>query len=97
MPTFVILTNFTEKGLHDIKDSPKRSEAFKETARKSGCAVREILYTQGRFDMVCILEAPDEATAHALILGAAKLGNIRTESLQAFSVSEMAKILEKVA
>ncbi len=96
MPTFVTLANFTDQGLRNIKDSPKRAEAFKSLAKEHGCTVKEILWTHGHYDSVSIVEAPDEAAASSLALSLAKLGNVRGHTLRAFSAAEMQKILDKV-
>ncbi len=96
MPTYVTLANFTEKGLHDIKDTVKRAEAFKATAASHGVNVREFLWTQGAYDMVCVIEAPDDTAMSALMLNALKNGNVSGQTLRAFTPSEMEKILAKV-
>jgi uncharacterized protein with GYD domain len=96
MAHFVTLANFTDQGLRNIKDTRKRAEAFKNAAKEFGCSVKEILWTQGQYDLVVILEAPDESAASALALSVAKLGNIRGQSLRAFTASELEKILDKV-
>lgn len=96
MATYVTLGHFTEKGFHDIKDTVKRVETFKEQAKKHGVTVKEILWTQGAYDMVSIIEAPDGETFAALMLNVAKLGNIRAQSLRGFTAAEIEKILEKV-
>ena len=96
MATFIVLGNFTEQGIRSIKESPKRTEAFKALAAKSGVKVKEIYWTQGRYDIVTITEAPDAAAATALGLAVASLGNVRTETLTAFSAEEFGKILGKM-
>jgi uncharacterized protein with GYD domain len=60
-------------------------------AKTFGVTVREILWTQGRFDIVTILDAPDEESFMSLTLSLCALGNVRTESLRAFSAAEMTK------
>jgi uncharacterized protein with GYD domain len=97
MPTYVTLASFTEKGLHDIKDTVKRAEAFKATAASQGVNVREFLWTQGAYDMICVIEAPDDTAMSALMLNALKLGNISGQTLRAFGPAEMEEILAKVA
>ena len=97
MTTYVSLGNFTEKGLHDIKDTVKRSEAFRNLAKSVGATVKEIFWTHGAYDIVSIIEAPDDATASALALSVAKLGNIRAQTLRGFTAAEMEKILQKLA
>jgi uncharacterized protein with GYD domain len=93
MVTYVVLTNFTDQGARNVKDSPKRAEAFKEMAKTFGVTVKEIVWTQGRYDVVTVLEAPDEAAAMSLSLSLSALGNVRTETLRAFSAADMTKIV----
>jgi len=97
MATYVLLAAFTEQGIHNVKDSVKRSEAFKKAAKQAGASVKELLWIQGPYDLVTIIDAPDDATVSALALNVAKLGNIRGQTLRAFTAAEMEKILEKVA
>jgi uncharacterized protein with GYD domain len=96
MPTYVTLANFTGKGLYDIKDTVKRADTFKATAASHGAHVREFLWTQGVYDMACFIEAPDDTTMSALMLNALKLGNLRGQTLRAFTSAEMDKILAMV-
>jgi len=96
MVTYVVLTKFTEHGIRSAKESPKRADAFKQMAKTFGVTVKEILWTQGRYDVVTIVEAPDETSAMALSLSLSALGNVRTESLRAFSKSEMTEIVGKM-
>jgi len=96
MPTYVVLSNFTEQGLRNIKDTPKRAEAYKALAKQHGCTVKEVLWTHGHYDVVSIVDAPDEGSASALGLSIAKLGNVRSHTLRAFTAEEIGKILDKV-
>ncbi|UPT87689.1 GYD domain-containing protein [Bradyrhizobium barranii subsp. apii] len=96
MVTYVVLGNFTDQGARNVKDSPKRADAFKEMAKTFGVTVKEIVWTQGRYDVVTILEAPDEAAAMSLSLSLSALGNVRTETLRAFSAADMTKIVGKM-
>ena len=96
MVTYVVLSKFTDQGIHNAKDSPKRADAFKQMAKTFGVTVKEIVWTQGRYDIVTIVEAPDELTGTALNLSIGVLGNIRTESLRAFSAADMTTIIGKM-
>jgi uncharacterized protein with GYD domain len=96
MANYVILATFTDQGVRTAKESPKRAEAFRQMAKTFGVTVKEIFWTQGRYDIVAITEAPDEIAATALNLSLSALGNIRTESLRAFSPEEMTKIVGKM-
>ena len=96
MVTYVLLTNFTDQGIRNVKESPKRADAFRQMAKTFGVTVKEIFWTQGRYDIVTILEAPDEASALSLNLSLGALGNVRTESLRAFSAAEMVTAVGKM-
>ncbi len=92
MATFISLANFTDQGIRDVKESPRRYEAFRVMAEKLGVTVKSVHYTVGRYDLVVILEGSEEAVTAAL-LKAGSLGNIRTETLRGFSVEEMRKVV----
>ena len=96
MVTYVVLATFTDQGVKNAKESPKRAEAFKQLAKTFEVSVKDIFWTQGRYDIVTVVEAPDELSATALNLSLSALGNIRTESLRAFSSAEMTKIVAKM-
>jgi uncharacterized protein with GYD domain len=96
MATYVVLAKFTDQGIRNAKDSPKRAEAFKQMAETFGVTVKELFWTQGRYDIVTIVEAPDEISATALNLSISALGNVRTELLRAFSAAEMMTIVNKM-
>ena len=66
MATFIVLGSFTDQGIKSIKESPKRSDAFKALAAKAGVKVKDIYWTLGHYDIVTIVEAPDTATATSL-------------------------------
>ena len=84
------------KGSYHVKDTVKRSEAYRKRAKKHGATVKEIIWTQGAHDIVTIVEAPDDETASAFILSADELGNVRSETLRGFTAAEMEKLLAKV-
>ena len=96
MATYVLLLNFTDQGIRNVKDTAKRAEAFKRIADKAGVKVKEVYWTLGQYDGVLIFEAPEEATATALGLSLGTLGNVRTQTLRAFSVEEIGRILAKI-
>ena len=96
MVTYVGLLSFTDKGIQGIKDTTKRSVAAREAAKKFGVNMREILWTMGKYDIVCVLEAEDEQALAAFNLATAMQGNLRSHSLRAYSADEMDKILAKL-
>jgi uncharacterized protein with GYD domain len=97
MATFIILASFTEQGLRNVKDTLKRTEAFKEAAGKFGVSVKEVYWTLGQFDMLAAVEGPDDVSVTALTLAMSVMGNIRTQTLRAFEAEEMQLILDKMA
>jgi uncharacterized protein with GYD domain len=96
MKTFVTLYNFTGQGRRTIKDTVKRAEATKAAASQSGVEIREILWLQGQYDIVVITESPDDDAANAFSIALLKMGNLRGQTLRAFTATEMTEILAKV-
>jgi uncharacterized protein with GYD domain len=96
MPTYIALANFTDQGIRSVKDTTKRADAVKDAAKKYGANMTQIYWTVGRYDLVTVIEAPNDesATAFALAIGVA--GNIRTQTLRAFNKDEMNGILAKL-
>ena len=96
MATFIVLAGFTDQGIRNVKGTVSRADAFKEMAEKGGVTIKDLYWTLGRHDIVAICEAPDDETATALSLSLASRGNLRTETLRAFSFDETTKILGKM-
>lgn len=96
MATFVVLAGFTDQGIRNVKETINRAEVFKEMAKKTGVTVKDMYWTLGRHDIVAICEAPDDAAATTLMLSTASRGNVRSETLRAFSFDEMKEILSKM-
>ena len=93
MPTYIILINFTDQGVRNVKESPKRLDAAKKLLKSMGGEFKQFYLTMGAYDLATIVEAPnDEAIAKfALVVGS--LGNIRTTTLKAFPEDEYRKII----
>ena len=79
-----------------MKDTVTRSRENIAGIGKAGGKSIAVYYTQGRYDLVSITEAPDEETAMAFLFSMNKAGNVRTETLRAFSLEEMENIPKKV-
>jgi uncharacterized protein with GYD domain len=97
MATYVVLANWTDQGIRNAKETTKRVDAFKASAKKVGVTVKDCYWTLGQYDCVLVLEAPDEESATTLGLSVGLLGNVRTQTLRAFSAEEMGRILSKVS
>jgi uncharacterized protein with GYD domain len=94
MPTYISLINWTEQGIGAFRDTVDRADAAQQLAAKFGGSF-EAYWTVGPYDIVAISTFPDEesATAYALMLGSG--GNLRTNTLRAFSGDEMRSIIAK--
>jgi uncharacterized protein with GYD domain len=95
MPHYIILFNFTDEGLRNVKDTIRRAEAFKAAVEKAGGKFVSEYYTFGRYDIVTTVEAPDDQTMMSIMLSTGSLGNVRSETLKAFSMSEAGKVIER--
>ncbi len=92
MATFVILVNFTDQGIRNIRESPDRHDAIEALAESLGVKVADCYYTVGQYDMVVTVEGEDEAAVTTL-LKVGSGGNVRTQTMRAFSVDEMREII----
>ena len=96
MPTYVALMNWTEQGIRNVKDTVNRRQASQQALDQMGVRITATYWTQGAYDLVAIFEAPDDETASAGLLGLAMQGNLRTQTLRAYSAEEMQAILQKL-
>jgi uncharacterized protein with GYD domain len=96
MATYIVLGNYTDQGVRTIKDAPKRTEAVKEMAKKTGVVLKETFWTLGAYDFVSIIESPDDQTTLAFGMSVGALGNVRTQTLRAFTGADMGAILGKM-
>lgn len=95
MPTYVTLANFTDQGIRNYSDTAKRAKAFEEMVEEMGGQVKQIVWTMGMYDVVAIMELPDDETATAGALKMSSLGNVRTTTLRGFGMDEISSIIEK--
>ena len=96
MPTYVVLYKFTEEGAKNARDTVKRARESRAENEKRGFSVRGLYWTQGRYDIVAVVDAPDESAMMAGLLNIAGAGNVRSETLRAFTDTEMEQILTQV-
>ena len=97
MPNYVILLNWTDQGVKIVKDSVRRSEAFETAIEKAGGKSIGLYYTLGKHDMVAVVEAPNDEVIASVLYRTGSLGNVSTETLKAFSMSEASDIIEKIS
>jgi len=96
MATYIVLASFTDQGIRNVKDTTKRADAVRSMATKFGVTAKDIFWTLGSYDVVAIFEAPDDAAMTALGLALGTAGNVRTQTLRAFSKDEMNGVLAKL-
>lgn len=97
MGTYIALSSFTDQGIRDVKNTVKRADAVKEAAQKYGARMTQIYWTLGKYDLVAFIEAPNDESATAFALAISTAGNIRMQTLRAFSRDEMNGILTKMS
>jgi len=95
MPTYISLVQFTDKGIQAAKETTRRVSDGAAKVKPMGVTIKDMYWTLGQYDQVCVFEAPNDETAASVLLAADMLGNIRTQTLRAFTSSEMEAILGK--
>ena len=93
MATFIVLIRFTQQGIGNIKEGPKRLDAAKQAFRAMGAELKQYYLVQGQYDAVVVAEGPDDETAMKLALLIGSQGAVRTETLRAFTEDEYRKII----
>ncbi len=96
MPTYISLTNFTDQGIRTVRETLERAQRAAELAQKHGARLERLYWTVGPYDLVGILEAPDDESATAFALEAGSGGAVRTTTLRAFDREEMSRIIERL-
>ena len=93
MPTYIALMNWTGDGIGQVKDSAKRLDAGRKAFKKMGVKLKDTYLTMGRYDLVCVLDAPDDETLAKAMLTLAAKGSTRSETLKAFNEAEYRRII----
>jgi uncharacterized protein with GYD domain len=96
MSHYILLLNWTHQGIRNVKDTSKRADAFKSYLEKKGGKLTDIFYTFGQYDLVLIVELPNDDEAMSVLLGTGALGNIRSTTLKAFNLEETRRIVENL-
>lgn len=96
MPTYVTLVHYTEQGVKTFKDLPARLEDTRKAGEAAGAKLIAFYLTMGQYDAVLISEAPDDETVAKLALAAGGRGNVRTETLRAFTEDEARRLAEEL-
>lgn len=96
MATYVVLVNFTDQGIRHIKQTTERAKQLVNAAANLGITIKDIYWTMGAYDAVFTADGPDDDTMTALAVSMGSIGNIRTQTMRAFSADEMKRILDKL-
>jgi uncharacterized protein with GYD domain len=96
MPTYVTLMNWTDQGIRSAKDTVQRRDQADALAQKHGASIREVYWTVGPYDLVTVVEAPDDESATAMLLELGTAGNLRTTTLRAYDREEMSSIVQRL-
>ncbi len=95
MPFYIILWNWTEQGIKNVKDAPRRIAASRAAAERLGGKLT-VYYTIGAYDTVGVAEFRDDETVASFLVSLGSLGNVSSQTLRAFSESEGASIISKL-
>lgn len=96
MSHYVCLVTFTDTGVKNLRKTSHRAVAFEEKMKKIGIEVLSTLWTVGQFDLVHIFKAPDDKTAAMFAYTLSSYGNVRTNTMRAFTAEEIDSIAQDV-
>ncbi len=93
MPTYISLIHWTQQGIQTVKDAPARLDAAKQAIRAAGGEIKAFYLVMGQYDFVLVAEAPNDEAVTRLIIATGMQGNVRTETMRAFTEDEYRKIV----
>ena len=93
MPTYISHINWTEQGIRNVKDSPKRLDAVKKQLKELGGDLKAFYMTQGSYDALLIFEIPSDTVLAKLLLQVGSAGNVRTSTVRAYTEGEYREIM----
>jgi uncharacterized protein with GYD domain len=96
MPTYVALMNWTDQGVSNVRDTVHRRDQADALAEKHGARIEQVYWTVGPYDIVTILEGPDDESVTAMLLELGSAGNLRTTTLRAYERDEMSGIVQRL-
>ncbi len=93
MLTFICSLGWTEQGIKNVKDAPKRARAAKALAKKLGVNIKQVYMTSGDDDLLVIVEAESGDSVAKFALALSSQGNVRTRTVRAWTEAEMVKLI----
>jgi uncharacterized protein with GYD domain len=95
MPTYVSLVNWTEQGIRNFRDTVRRAEDARGLIETHGGQQRQMLWTLGEYDLVAVVDFPNDETATAVLRQIGAGGNVRTKTMKAFDAEQMSAIIQR--
>ena len=96
MALFIMTINWTDQGIHGVKEAPKRSQAARDLAKKLGAEIKQIYLTSGESDLLAIVESPNGDSVAKLAMALGAMGNIRTRTARAWTEPEFMKLVSEL-
>jgi len=92
MPTYITLWKYTKDGLMDIKNTTDRYKVVNDIIKAHGGRVVNAYGLIGRYDVITIVELPDERSLVSSILKICSKGRVTAETLTALPIEDFLKI-----
>jgi uncharacterized protein with GYD domain len=96
MPTYITLLRYTQQGAAKIRDSPSRLDAGREGFKKLGVEIKDTYLLMGRYDLLCVIEGPDDETVAKCVLTLGSQGNVQTETMKAWKEDDFRRIVGSI-
>lgn len=95
--SYIMLCNWTEQGARKASESPARLDAARKMLGAMGGEFKAFYMTMGRYDLIAVYDAPDDATAARFTLQLGMMGNVRTETLKAFPETAYRELIRSLS
>ena len=96
MPKYILLLNYTDEGMRNIKYLPQHVNALRQAVESAGGHLPHVFLTMGQYDLVAIMEAPSDEACVSIALGLCSLGNVRSTTLKAFGEEDLNTVVENI-
>ncbi|MEX2245146.1 MAG: GYD domain-containing protein [Dehalococcoidia bacterium] len=93
MPKYVVLYRFTTQGATNITETVKRARQSRMENERRGFKTDALLWTQGPYDLVAIINAPSEDAMMGAMMNIVGAGNVSSTTMRAFDENEMGKVI----
>ena len=94
MPTYLMLTTLTEKGVQTLNSNPARLREVNRDVEELGARVLHQWASLGEYDFVNVVEAPDDLTIAKLSVKLGARGSAKLETLPLVSIDALLASLE---